>query len=112
MARGAPAPYSPPMMRASLFALTWVASFAYWAVVKPTSDMTASMMEWPQVLAFSTVLFLLAIALPVYGRMVGGRWVARLSLVAGSGMALSSIANVVEDGLHVEWAFLVFVVAS
>lgn len=101
--------YWRPMKRAALFALAGTASFAYWFVARPTTGMTAAMTEWPGVLAFSAVLLLLAVALPPYGRMVGGRGVARVSLVAGGGIGLASLGNVLEDGFRLEWAFLVFV---
>lgn len=52
-------------------------------------------------LLFSAALLILALALAVFGRMVSGRWVLRLSLLAGAGAALGSIANVVEDGLDI-----------
>ena len=63
-------------------------------------------------IGFSGALLSLAVALPVFGRMVGGRWVARLSFIAGSGVALSSIANVFEDGLRIEWVFFVFILGE
>lgn len=34
--------------------------------------------------------------------MVGGRWVFLLALLEGASVALSSVANVFEDGLHME----------
>jgi hypothetical protein len=94
---------------AGLMALTGAASFAYWWVVKPTSDMTASMTEWPQVLSFSAVLLLLAGALLTYGRMVDQRSAVRRSWAAAGAATLSSIANIIEDGMQVEWAFFLFV---
>jgi len=63
------------------------------------------------VLLFSAALLILAFALAVFGRMVGGRWVLRLSLLAGAGAALGSIANVVEDGLDMGWAFWGFILS-
>ncbi len=60
-------------------------------------------------LVFSGVLLAFAVALPVYGRMVGGRWVLRLSLVAGAGAALGSVANIFEDGFGIGWVFFVFI---
>ncbi len=58
---------------------------------------------------FSATLAVLAVALPVFGRMLGGRWVVRQALVAGGAMGLSSVANIFEDGLQLDWAFAVFI---
>lgn len=99
-------------MRPALFALSGVASFAYWALARPTFEATASNTEWPTVLGFSATLAVLAVALPVFGQMLGGRSVVRLSLVAGAAVGLSSVANVLEDGLRLEWAFVVFIVGE
>ena len=99
-------------MRAALFALTGVAFFVFWVVAHPSFEATASQSEWPNVLWFSATLLSLAVALPVFGRMVGGRWVFRLALLAGTGVALASVANVFEDGLQIEWFFFVFVLGA
>jgi len=100
------------MLRAALFALTGVAFFVYWVVANPSFEGAAGQTEWPHVLGFSAVLLSLALALPVFGRMVGGRWVTRLSLVAGAAVATSSIANIFEDGLNIEEAFLFFILGE
>ena len=47
----------------------------------------------------------------VFGPMLGGRWVLRFSFLAGAGAALSSIANVVEDGFDMGWAFWGFILS-
>jgi hypothetical protein len=67
------------------------------------------MTEWPFVLWFSSTLLVLAVALPVFGRMVGGRSTIRLATIGAAGVALSSIANVIEDGFRVDAAFFAFV---
>ena len=36
----------------------------------------------------------------------------RLSLLAGAGATLSSLANIVEDGLRHDWAFFAFILGS
>lgn len=81
-------------------------------VAHPTFEASASQSEWPTVLGFSATLAVLAVALPVFGRMAGGRWVARLALAAGAAVGTSSVANVIEDGLHMEWAFAIFVLGE
>ena len=100
------------MPRALLFAGTSIALFLFWAVAKPTFAATVSMTEWPNVLWFSATLLTLAVALPVFGRMVGGRWVVRLATIAGTGVGLSSVANVFEDGFHIDAAFFGFVLGT
>jgi hypothetical protein len=100
------------MVRPALFALTGIAFFAYWALAHPTFEASASQSEWPTVLGFSATLALLGVAIPVFGRMAGGRWVARLALAAGAAVGTSSVANVLEDGLHQEWAFAIFVLGE
>lgn len=99
-------------MRPALFALTGVALFAYWALGKPTFEAAASQSEWPTVIWFSATLALLAVALTVFGRMVGGPRVVRLALIAGVAMGLSSVANIFEDGLHLDWVFAVFIMGE
>jgi hypothetical protein len=99
-------------MRTGLFAAVGVAFFTHWTVSDPGYEETASQSEWPNVLGFSGVILGLALALAVFGRMVGGRPAFVSSLVAAAGAALSSLANVVEDGLQHEWAFLAFVAGS
>jgi len=100
------------MLRALLFALTGVAFFAYWAIARPSSEITASMQEWPTVLGFSATLLTLALALAAFGRMVGGPTVIRLATIAGAAMMLSSVSNVFEDGFRIEWMFVVFILGS
>ena len=63
-------------------------------------------------LGFSAALLALAVALPVFARLVGKRNVLRVAPVAAAGAALSSAANIVEDGLHMGWAFFVFVLGT
>ena len=57
------------------------------------------------------LLLSLAVAIPVFGRMVGGSDAARWATIAGAGIGLSSIANVLEDGLGIEAAFFAFIAA-
>ena len=70
------------------------------------------MTEWPYVLAFSAALLSLAFALPLLARLAGGQRVVRVSLVPAAGAALGSFANVLEDGLGMDWAFWAFVVST
>lgn len=100
------------MARALIFALTGIANFAFWFVTKPSTQMTASMTEWPNVLWFSGTLLALAVSLVVFGRMMGGRLVVRLAGMAAAGVSLASAANIVEDGFRVEGAFFAFIVGT
>jgi hypothetical protein len=74
--------------------------------------MTASMREWPQVLWFSATLLLLAIAIHVFGQTLGGQRARRLATIAGAGVGLSIVANILEDGLRLDAAFLLFVLGT
>ena len=100
------------MSRSLLFALTGVLLFLYWVVARPSFEMTASMTEWPHVLWFSATLLSLAVALPVFGRMVGGRSAVRLASIAGAGVGLSSIANIFEDGFGIDAFFFAFILGT
>lgn len=99
------------MLRAAFFALVGVAFFTHWVVTDPSFEGPINT-EWTHVLAFSALLLTLAVTLPVYGWMVGGRWVFRLSLVAGAGAALGSVANIFEDGFAIGWVFFVFILGT
>lgn len=94
--------------RSLLFALTGILFLVSW-VAGPSFEMTASMAKWLVVLSFSASLLSLAIALPVFGRMVGGPQVVRSATVAGAVASLMSVANIFEDGFQIEWVFFVFV---
>ena len=98
--------------RSLLFALTGVVLFVYWVVARPSSEMTTSMKEWPSVLWFSATLLVLAVALPVFGRMVGGPQVVRLASIAGAGVGLSSVANIFEDGFRIDGFFFAFILGT
>jgi hypothetical protein len=61
------------------------------------------------VFAFSALILLLAFAVPQFAQLAGGQFEFRASLAVAAGAALSSVANVLEDGLKVEWAFFAFI---
>ncbi len=98
--------------RAALFALFGVGFSAHWVVTKPSYEMSPTQGEWPYVLAFSGVLLGLACAVPLFAQLVGERIAFRASLVVAAGAVLSSDANVLEDGLKMEWAFYAFVLGT
>jgi len=100
------------MSRSVLFAITGVALFTYWVVARPSFARTAAMTEWPHVLWFSATLLSLAVALPVFGRMVTGPQVVRSASIAGAGVGLSSMANIFEDGFRIDGFFFAFIVGT
>ena len=100
------------MLRAAVFASVGVAFFAHWLITDPSFEGSTSQSEWRYVLGFSATLLTLALALPLFGRMVGGDWVFRWSIAAAAGVILGSVANIFEDGLKIDWFFFVFVFAT
>ena len=97
------------VLSAVFFALFGVAFLAWWVVADPSHEISDTQDEWPYVLAFSGVILLIAIAVPLYARLVGDALVRRVSLVVAGGAFLGSVANVFEDGLSMEGVFFVFV---
>ena len=102
----------PRATRAALFALVGFGVFAYWLVANPGFDTSPTQGEWPYVLAFSAIILAIALAVMQFARFAGGSVAFRASLVVAAGAILSSAANVLEDGLKMEWAFLVFVMGT
>ena len=100
------------MIRFALFAFVGVAFFVYWLLADPSYEEKAAQSEWRNVLAFSSVILLLAFAVPILARLDGRRLASRTSLVAAAGAAVSSVANIFEDGLHMSWVFLFFALGS
>ncbi len=98
-------------MRFAFFTLTGVLFFGHWLLADPSFEVTEAITDTKYVLLFSAALLTLALALPVFGRMLGGRWVLRLSLLAGAGAAVGSLANIVEDGFDMGWAFWGFILS-
>lgn len=97
------------MKRAALFALTGLVFFGHWSVANPSFEASPTQGEWPNVLAFSALILTLAFAVPQFAQLVGGRVAFRASRAVAVGAVLSSAANVLEDGLKMEWAFFAFV---
>jgi hypothetical protein len=71
-----------------------------------------SLMDWFTVFSLSAALLALAVAAPMLARVAGTRWTIHASLLASAGATLAAIANLLEDALHMDWAFAVFVVGS
>ena len=106
------APPAGRMIRGATFTVVGLAFFAHWVVADPGLEESATQSDWPYVLGFSAVLLTLVVALPLYGRMLRGRWAFRLSLIAAAGAAIQSVANIFEDGLQIDWVFFVFIVGT
>jgi hypothetical protein len=98
--------------RVGVFLLAGIAFFIYWMVVRPTTEASATQSEWPYVLWFSGTILMLALAVPTYGRMVGGTWNVRLASVTGAAAVWSSVVNVIEDGFGKDWGFLLFAIGA
>lgn len=97
------------MKRAALFALTGLLFFGFWVVAKPGFETSPTQGEWPNVLAFSAMILSLAFAVPQFAALTGERVAIWASRVVAAGAVLGSAANIVEDGLKMEWAFFAFV---
>jgi hypothetical protein len=100
------------VIRAALFALMGVVFFVNWTVCDPTYEGSKCTDDWNVVLGFSAMFLLLAIAVPLFARLVGGRSVFRVSLVPAGGAALASLSNILEDGLKIDAAFFGFVLGT
>jgi hypothetical protein len=98
-------------IRSALFAGVGIAFLSHWLVTDPGYDSTDSQSEWSHVLWFSAIILALGFALVLFGRMVGGQWVVRLTLFAGAAAVLGSVANILEDGLSMGWAFWGFILS-
>jgi hypothetical protein len=81
-------------------------------IADPGFDESDSQSEWTHVLGFGGALLILAVALLLYGRMVGGRRAFQVSAIVGASLALAAVSNVVEDGLGKEAFFLVTAVLT
>jgi hypothetical protein len=100
------------MQRAVLFALVGALFVAAYERSDPGSDGSAAPVDWTLVLLFSAALAMLAGALVVFARMALGQSGTRASYIAAGGSALSSVANVVEDGFLVDAAFFAFIAGA
>ena len=99
------------MFRAALFALVGVLFMTLWLRYPPSYGPSDAQFDWNLVLGFSAGLLLLALALPIFARLVGGRIVSRVSLIPAGGAVLASLSNILEDGLQMGWAFWGFILS-
>ena len=97
------------MKRATLFAVFGIAFFVHWLVVTPSFEVSPTQAEWPYVLWFSAIILTLAFVVPQFAQLAGGSFAFRASLVVAAGAVLSSAANILEDGLKMDWAFFAFI---
>ena len=108
-----PAPVSPTrVLRGGLFTIVGVGFFVVWLqMLDSGGQIPEAPANWFGVLFFSALLIALAFALPTFARQIGGRIVFRASLVPAVGAGLGGVANILEDGLHLEWAFWLFILS-
>ena len=100
------------LRRVALFILVAVLFIAHWVIADPGFEESATQTQWPFVIFFSAALLALALALPVYSKVVVQGPALRSATVAGVGAGLSSVANVIEDGFGVDAAFFGFVAGA
>ena len=106
-------PTLPEMKRAALFTVVGVGYFALWLrMIEPGFQIPDAPSDWLGVLTFSALLIAQALTLPTFARLIGVETVFRVSLVPVIGAALGGVTNVLEDGLHQDWAFYGFVAGS
>jgi hypothetical protein len=65
------------VLSATFFVVVGVSFCAWWVVADPTHEISDTQDEWPYVLAFSGVILLLAIAVPLFARLIGDALVLR-----------------------------------
>lgn len=90
-----------------------IGAWLHWSITDPSFDQTEAQSEWGHVLAFSALVLALTGGAAALGcALSGARSVRRLSLTLIAAGTLAAVTNVVEDGLGVENAFLVFIVLT
>jgi hypothetical protein len=60
--------------------------------------------DWFAVISVSVALLALAVALPLFARLIGGRATYAISLVAAAGATIGAVGNLLEDGAQLGWA--------
>ena len=108
-----PASVSPTRaLQGALFTVVGVGFFVVWLrMLDSGGQIPEAPSNWFGVLFFSALLIALAFALPTFARQIGGRIVFRASLVPAVGAGLGGVANILEDGLHLDWAFWLFILS-
>jgi hypothetical protein len=97
-----------PVLAAFLVSLG-IGAWLHWSITDPSFDQTEAQSEWGHVLAFSALVLALAGGSAALGRALSGaRSVRCLTLTLIAAGALAAVTNIVEDGLGVEKAFVVF----
>jgi hypothetical protein len=98
--------------RSLLFGLVGIGFFAMWFIAKPDYEQSPTQLEWPYIITFSALLLALGFAVAQFARLDGDQLVVRTALVVAAGTVLSSVANVLEDGLRIDEAFFAFVLGT
>jgi hypothetical protein len=86
-----------------------VLPLAYWLTADLSHDETSQQHEWFFVLLFSAVLLAMGLGMLTVADRLAGRAATRAAVFVGVVLSAASLTNIVEDGLKVEPAFLVFV---
>jgi hypothetical protein len=102
------------VLRAALFGATGLllAASSLVMLANPNFQRPATALDWFATISLSAALLILAAALPLLARLAGDRRLYLVSLLGGAAAALAGIANLFEDGLQQDWAFLPFIGGS
>src|SRR4051794_37548167 len=94
---------------AAFLVLLGIGAWLHWSITDPSFDQTEAQSEWVHVLAFSALVLALACGAAALGRALSGaRSVRFLTITLIAAGTLAAVTNIVEDGLGVEKAFVVF----
>ena len=107
-------PILPCVWRAAMFAIAGLLLCvrSLQTFTDPEYQDPVSISDWFSVLSFSAALLALALALPMFAQLVGGRNVFRVALVPAVGAALGGLSNLLEDALQLGFAFWLFSVGG
>jgi hypothetical protein len=98
---------------ACLLCVVGLVAWLHWSITDPSFDQTEAQSEWVHVLGFSALVLALMGGAAALGRALSDAGaVRRISLILLIAGVLAAVTNVVEDGLGVEEAFIVFVVLT
>jgi hypothetical protein len=102
------------MPTAAAFTLTGVLWLAYGALIQAGADYLnpSQPIDFAVIYLFSAALLALAFAVPALGRLGRRDWIRKAGVVGGIAAGTSAVANVLEDGLEIDWMFLPFVVSA
>jgi hypothetical protein len=97
--------------RAAFFVVVGVAVFAHWLVTDPSHGETVAQTGWRHVIAFSGVVAAIGAGIVILGPIVGCE-TRRPFVGAAGGAGVVSVANILEDGFAMGWAFFATVIGT